>query len=315
MPKTTETHDLVIVGGGPAGLTASIYATRALLDSITVEQGAFGGQISLTDSIDNYPGVDGVSGAELGMLMQAQAERLGSVFAYDSVESVTKADDGFVIECGDATYHAKAVIMAAGATPRHAGFEGEERFQGRGVSYCATCDGMFYMGKEVFVIGGGNTACEEALFLTRFASKVTLIVRKDHVRASATVARQVEDNEKIEVRYLTSITAVDGENAIGSISFKNNESGDVTTESYDEGSVGVFVFVGHIPATGLISGLTEVSADGSVITDESMATSTPGLFCAGDIRDKPLRQVVTAASDGAIAAQSASTFLGKACVA
>ena len=315
MPKTTETHDLVIVGGGPAGLTASIYATRALLDSITVEQGAFGGQISLTDSIDNYPGVDGVSGAELGMLMQAQAERLGSVFAYDSVESVTKVDDGFVIECGDATYHAKAVIMAAGATPRHAGFEGEERFQGRGVSYCATCDGMFYMGKEVFVIGGGNTACEEALFLTRFASKVTLIVRKDHVRASATVARQVEDNEKIEVRYLTSITAVDGEDAIGSISFKNNESGDVTTESYDEGSVGVFVFVGHIPATGLISGLTEVSADGSVITDESMATSTPGLFCAGDIRDKPLRQVVTAASDGAIAAQSASTFLGKACVA
>ena len=313
MSQTTESHDLVIVGGGPAGLAASIYATRALVDSVTVEQGAFGGQIAITDEVDNYPGVDAINGAELGMRMQAQAERLGAEFAYDSVEAIEKAEDGFVVRCDEATYLAKAVIMAAGASPRHAGFSGEEKFQGRGVSYCATCDGMFYMGKQVFVVGGGNTACEEALFLTKFASKVTLVVRKDHVRASAAVAEQVSKNEKIEVKYKTSIVSIDGENAIGSITLKDNDTGKTVTNSFDEGAVGVFVFVGQIPATDMVKGLVELSDSGSVITDENMATSTPGLFCAGDIREKPLRQVVTAVSDGAIAAQAASTYLGKAC--
>ncbi|MCH3943174.1 MAG: FAD-dependent oxidoreductase [Atopobiaceae bacterium] len=305
-------HDLVIIGAGPAGLSASIYARRALLDTLVIEQGAFGGQISLTATIDNYPGVEETSGAELSQRMQGQAEGFGAQFAYDSVEAIERTDGGFVVRCTDASYESTALVMASGAVPRHAGFDGEERFAGHGVSYCATCDGMFYRGKRVFVVGGGNTACEEALFLTRFASHVTLVVRKDHVRAAPSVARELEENEKLDVRYLTSIVSVDGDVALSSVAFRDNATGETSVETFDEGGVGVFVFVGNIPSTQLLAGLVELAPDGSVITDEAMATKTPGLFCAGDVRSKPLRQVVTAAADGAIAAVSASTYLGKA---
>ena len=305
-------HDLIIIGAGPAGLSAAIYARRALLDAVVIEQGAFGGQISLTASIDNYPGVEQMSGAELSQLMQEQAERFGAQFVYDSVESIERVDEGFVVRCTDEVLRSRALVVASGAVPRHAGFTGEEAFAGHGVSYCATCDGMFYMGKRVFVVGGGNTACEEALFLTRFASHVTLVVRKDHVRAAPSVAAELERNEKLDVRYLTSIVAVDGDVALSSVTFRDNATGETSVETFDEGSFGVFVFVGNVPATQLLGSLVDLSRSGSVITDETMATRTPGLFCAGDIREKPLRQVVTAASDGAIAAVSASTYLGKA---
>ena len=175
------THDLLIIGGGPAGLSAAIYATRAGLDSLTIEQGAFGGQITTTDEVDNYPGIEGVNGGELGTRLQEHAEHLGAAFAYDTIEDVTRNEDGTFTASGyDGTYTAKTLIYAAGATPRKAGFAGEDEFRGRGVSYCATCDGMFYTGKRIFVIGGGNSACEEAVFLSRFASEVTLIVRKEH---------------------------------------------------------------------------------------------------------------------------------------
>ncbi|MDO5119487.1 MAG: thioredoxin-disulfide reductase [Coriobacteriales bacterium] len=307
-----KVYDLVIVGGGPAGLSAAIYAQRALLDTVTLEQEAVGGQVILTSEVDNYPGVPHTDGFTLVDAMQSQAVDLGANIVMENAERITRDEETGLFEVSTpmATYVTKTVIVAGGATPRKAGFEGEERFGGRGVSYCATCDGMFYRGKQVFVIGGGNSACEEALFLTRFANKVTLVVRKDHLRAQASVGRQVEENEKITVRYLTSIVKVDGDQLLTSITFRNNVTGEETTETYDEGSFGVFVFVGRVPASELLGELVELDKQGYVITKDDMSTETPGLFAAGDVRQKPLRQIVTAAADGAIAATSVSAYLG-----
>jgi thioredoxin reductase (NADPH) len=303
--------DLVIIGAGPAGLSASIYASRAMLDAVTIEQSGVGGQVLTTTEVDNYPGVPKADGYTLMDTMANQARDLGAEIVTDEVKSIVSNDDGtFEVTCADAVYHAKTVILASGATPRHAGFEGEERFGGHGVSYCGTCDGMFYRGKQVFCIGGGNTACQDALFLTRFASKVTLVVRKDHLRAQAALARQLEENEKVEIRYLTSIVGIDGNELPSSITFRDNATGETHVETFDEGSFGIFVFVGHVPVTELVRDLVDLDKGGAVVTDDRMATKTPGLFCAGDIRSKPLRQIVTAVSDGAIAATSASAYLG-----
>lgn len=302
--------DLVIIGGGPAGLSAAIYAQRALLDTVTIEQEAVGGQVILTNEVDNYPGVPNTDGFSLVDAMQRQAVGLGAEIVMKSVYSIEHDANGcFDVNAGDVIYNTKTVILAGGATPRHAGFAGEEEFAGKGVSYCATCDGMFFRGREVFVIGGGNSAAEEALFLTRFAAHVTLVVRKDHLRAQAVVGKELEENPKASIRFLTSIVAVEGNNAIQRITFRNNTDGTQYTEEFENGA-GVFVFVGRVPASELVHGMVDVTPAGYVITDERMQTSTPGLFAAGDVRDKPLRQIVTAASDGAIAATSASAYLG-----
>ena len=305
--------DLVIVGGGPAGLSAAIYASRSLLDAVTLEREALGGQLILTSEVDNYPGVPNTDGFSLTDAMRAQAEGLGAQVTMDPVRSLAHdpKTGRFVVEAASATYDSASVILAAGAQPRHAGFEGEDRFAGHGVSYCATCDGMFYRNKQVFVIGGGNSAAEEALFLTRFASKVTLVVRKDHLRAQTAILRQLEEHEKVEIRLLTSIVAVDGGELLSSVTFQDNATGETHTETFDEGSFGIFVLAGRVPETELVSGLVELDEGGYVVTDERMATRTPGLFVAGDCRRKPLRQIVTAASDGAVAATSAASYLGR----
>lgn len=304
-------RDLVIVGGGPAGLAASIYAQRALLDNILLEKEAVGGQVVTTADIDNYPGVPNADGFSLVDAMRTQAEDLGGKIVYDNVTSIVRDDDGiFTITADGDTYRSKTVIVCGGASPRGAGFEGEKAFTGKGVSYCATCDGMFYRGKKVYVVGGGNSACEEALFLTRFADHVDVVVRKDHLRAQAAVARELEENPKVTVRYLTSIVGVSGGTLISDVTLRNNETGETYVEHYDEGGVGIFVFVGRVPASQLLKGLVELDDAGYVMTDERMATATPGLFAAGDVRAKFLRQVVTATSDGAIAATSASAYLG-----
>ncbi|MDO4805911.1 MAG: FAD-dependent oxidoreductase [Coriobacteriales bacterium] len=303
--------DLVIVGGGPAGLSAAIYAQRAMLDSVTIEQEAVGGQVLLTSEVDNYPGVPHTDGFTLVDAMRSQAEDLGAQIVMSEVSSITRDNEigEFCVRTSEATYLTKTVILAGGATPRHAGFEGEEEYAGRGVSYCATCDGMFFRGREVFVVGGGNSAAEEALFLTRFASHVTMVVRKDHLRAQAVVAQEVEQNPKASIRFLTSIVRVGGNDAITSITFRNNADGSEYTEEFESG-VGVFVFVGRVPASKLLEGLADFTPVGYVVANERMETRTPGLFVAGDVRDKPLRQIVTAASDGAIAATCASAYLG-----
>lgn len=311
MPDLTQ-KDLVIVGGGPAGLSAAIYAQRSLLDAVTLEREALGGQTILTSEIDNYPGLPHTDGFTLSDAMRAQAEDLGAQIVMDPVSSIERdeATGRFVVEASSARYDAAAVILAAGARPRKAGFEGEDRFSGRGVSYCATCDGMFYRGKQVFVVGGGNSAAEEALFLARLASKVTLVVRKDHLRAQAAVVRELESNERVELRLLTSIVAIDGDELPTSLTLRDNATGETRVETFDEGSFGVFVLVGRDPETELVEGLCDLDGAGYALTDERMATRTPGLFVAGDARSKPLRQIVTAASDGAVAATSAAAYLG-----
>jgi len=311
--KDVVKKDLVIIGGGPAGLTASLYASRSLLDTITLEQEAVGGQVILTSEVDNYPAVPHVDGYTLVEAMRAQAEELGGSIAMERVSAIAVNPNtgDFRVTSSGAEYLSRSVILAGGATPRRAGFDGEERFAGHGVSYCATCDGMFYRGKRVYVVGGGNSACEEALFLTRFASEVVLVVRKDHLRAQASVARQLEENPKVTMAFTTTLVAVGGGELLSWISLRDETTGQVRTDRYDEGSFGVFVFVGRVPATSLVSGMVELDETGHVVTDERMSTQVPGLFAAGDVRSKSLRQIVTAASDGAIAATSVAAYLGQ----
>lgn len=302
--------DLLIVGGGPAGYTAGLYAARASLSTIVIEQGMPGGQIATSDAVDNYPGIPHIGGAELGQKMQEHAEEAGVQTAYEMVTSLDRDESGlFSVHTDSTVYEAPAVIVTTGATPRTAGFGGEDTYRGRGVSYCATCDGMFYRGKKVFVVGGGNSACEEALYLARIASDVTMVVRKDHFRASKGMVSRLLSQENVTVRYLTSIDHVDGGQLLSSITFRNNESGELVTESYPEGSFGIFVFTGNDPQTDLVKDYVDLGPDGGVLTDDNMATKTPGLFCAGDVRTKRLRQVITAAADGAIAATAAYHYI------
>ena len=247
--EESKIYDLVIIGGGPAGLSAAIYAQRALLDTVLLEQEAVGGQVIITSEIDNYPGVPHTDGFTLTDTMQRQAEELGAKVLIDHAEKVIRNEETglFEVRTPVQTYVTRTVIACGGATPRHAGFEGEEQFTGHGVSYCATCDGMFYRGKKVYVIGGGNSAGEEALFLTRFADKVDLVVRKDHLRAQAVVARQLEENPKVTIRYLTSVVGVTGNTMLTTVKLRDNQTGDTYEETYDEGGFGVFVFVDACP--------------------------------------------------------------------
>jgi thioredoxin reductase (NADPH) len=301
---------LIILGGGPAGLTASIYADRAGVDALTIEQGNFGGQVTTTDLVDNYPGIENVSGFDLAEKMRAHAEHLGAHFAYDIVEKIEKTDEGFHLTGMTDEYDCKTLIVATGATPRKAGFEGEEKFGGHGVSYCATCDGMFYRGKDAYVIGGGNTACEEADFLTRFANHVTMIVRKDHLRAQQKLIEKVEANPKITIEYNAAIVKVDGDELVETVTLRNTATGEEHEERHDEGSFGIFVFIGTDPISKLVEDLVELSPTKEIVTDERMATRTEGLFAAGDVSQKPLRQIITAAADGAVAATEAALYLG-----
>lgn len=307
-----EHRDLVIVGAGPAGLAASIYARRSLMNTTTLEQESLGGQLILSSTIDNYPGCPRIEGYDLAEAMRKQAEDLGTEIRMDTVQALDRDPQTghFTVTATTASYDAAAVILAAGARPRPADFEGEERFAGHGVSYCATCDGMFYRDKRVFVVGGGNSAAEEALFLARLANNVTLIVRKDHLRAQRALVEELEASEHVNIMFNTQLITLDGSSLPSSLTFMDTVSKYTWTETYDEGSFGVFVLVGRDPQSELARGLAELNENGYVITDERMTTRTPGFFVAGDVREKPLRQIVTAASDGAIAATSAAAYLG-----
>lgn len=306
-------YDLVIIGAGPAGLSAAIYASRSMLDAVALEREAVGGQVILTSEVDNYPGVPHADGFGLVDAMREQAEGLGARIVMDPVSTIDRDDASglFRVNGASETYVTRTVVAALGARPRQAGFEGESRYVGRGVSYCATCDGMFYRNKHVFVIGGGNSAAEEALFLARIASKVTVIVRKDHLRAQQALVDELLANDKVELRLQTSLIAADGGDLLSEMTFRDNASGREYTETFDEGSRGIFVLVGRVPETEALRGLVSLDESGYVITDPRMATETPGLYVAGDAREKPLRQIVTAAADGAVAATSAAAFLGR----
>ena len=296
-------YDVVVIGGGPAGLTAAIYLARAKYRVVVVEKEKFGGQITITHEVVNYPGVSRTSGKELTETMRRQAESFGAEFLLSQVEKLDLSGDVKTVYTDRGELKCFGVLLATGAHPRMLGFPGEAEFRGRGVAYCATCDGEFFTGKEVFVVGGGFAAAEEAVFLTKYASKVTILMITDDFTCAESVADGARNHPKITVRYNTQVEEVSGDSAVRAIRYRNGLTGEVTEHRAPEGSnIGVFVFAGYVPATGLIQDVAELTPEGYVVTDRTLRTSVEGLYAAGDVCVKPLRQVVTAVGDGALAA-------------
>ncbi|MGB9840489.1 thioredoxin-disulfide reductase [Thermovenabulum sp.] len=300
------THDLIIIGGGPAGLSAAIYGARARLKTLVVEKMYAGGQAAITDRIENYPGfVEGIGGMELTEAMKMQAERFGAKFVNGEAQRIIPKDDGFIVELKNEQLEAKSVILAMGAEARKLMVKGEKEFTGRGVSYCATCDGAFYTDRKVVVVGGGDSAIEEALYLTKFAESVTVVHRRNELRATKILQERAFSNEKIKFLWDSVVEEVKGQEAVEEIVIKNIKTGEITSYPTD----GVFVAIGWEPNSNIVKGLVNLNERGYIITDENMATNVPGIFAAGDIREKSLRQVITAAADGAIAAVSAEKYI------
>jgi thioredoxin reductase (NADPH) len=299
-------EDLIIIGAGPGGLTAGLYAARARLKTLMLEKLSPGGQVLLTDWVENYPGFpEGISGFELVDRMRQQAERFGLVIENQEVSRLELSPNKKVVVTDKQSLETKALILTSGATPRKLGIEGEERLTGKGVSYCATCDGPFYRDQEVALIGGGDTAVEEALFLTRFVTRVHLIHRRDELRATKLLRERVMAQEKINIIWDTVATRVLGDTEVKGVELKNVKTGDTSQLSVQ----GVFVFVGYIPNNELVKGQLDLDTLGFVVTDNDMQTSVPGVFAAGDIRSKILRQVATAVGDGATAVFAVERYL------
>ncbi|MCP4681687.1 MAG: thioredoxin-disulfide reductase [Desulfobacterales bacterium] len=299
-------EDLIIIGGAPAGLTAGLYASRAGLKTILLERFTPGGQIMTTDWVENYPGFpDGISGFELVDRMKRQTEKFGLEIRGREAVKLELSQEKKLVKTDKGNLETRALILACGATPQKLGIEGETLLTGKGVSYCATCDGPFFRDQEVAVIGGGDTAVEEALFLTRFAKRVHLIHRRDQLRATKILQERALSEEKIEFVRDTIPMRIIGETGVEKIELKNVKSGDVSQLAVN----GVFVFVGYKPNNELVEGLLDLDEKGFVITDNNMETSAPGVFAAGDIRSKLLRQVSTAVGEGATAAFAAEQYL------
>ena len=296
-------YDVVVIGGGPAGLTAAIYLARAKYRVLVVEKEKFGGQITITHEVVNYPGVGRTSGKELTETMRQQAEYFGAEFMLASVDKLDMSGDIKTVYTDRGELKCFGVLLATGAHPRMVGFPGEEEFRGRGVAYCATCDGEFFTGKDVFVIGGGFAAAEEAVFLTKYANHVTILVRRDDFSCAKSASDAARNHPKITVLTNTEVDGVFGDNTLRSIRYRSKKTGEVVEHKAPEGdNIGVFVFAGYEPATGLVKGLAELNEQGYIVTDTNMKSSVEGLYAAGDVRIKPLRQVVTATGDGALAA-------------
>jgi len=296
-------YDVVVIGGGPAGLTAALYLARARYRVIVVEKEHFGGQITITHEVVNYPGIARTSGKELTEVIRKQAKSFGSEFLLAEAESLDLDGDIKVVNTSRGELRCFGILLATGAHPRMIGFKGEEEFRGRGVAYCATCDGEFFTGKEVFVVGGGFAAAEESVFLTKYAKHVTLLVREPDFTCAKATAEAARSHDKIKVLTNTEVEEVYGDTTLRGIRYRNNVTGEVTEYKAETGdTIGVFVFAGYAPATTLIKGIAELDPVGYVVTDRSMKTSADGLYAAGDVGIKPLRQVVTAVGDGALAA-------------
>ena len=305
-------YDVIILGAGPAGLSAALYAGRACLKTLLIEKAMPGGQITLTNDIENYPGqlLEGESGFSLTERMGQQADKFGVERAYDEITAVDFSGEEKVLTGMNGEHRAKTVILATGARPRPIGGENEEQFTGRGISFCATCDGMFFRDMDVYVVGGGDSAVEEAIFLTRFARKVTVIHRRDQLRAVKTIQERAFANEKIDFLWNTVVEKVDGGDALSEMTVRNVLTGETTVIRANEtdGTFGLFGFVGFAPNTALFEGKVDMER-GYIVTDEDMHTSAPGVFAAGDLRVKSLRQVITAAADGAIAAMQCAKYI------
>ena len=301
-------YDVIIVGGGPAGLTAALYLARAKYRVLVLEKEQFGGQIAITHEVVNYPGIAKTSGKALTDTIQGQAEAFGAEFRLAEAEGFDLSGDIKTVHTNQGDYRCFGVLLAIGAHPRTVGFKGEEQHKGRGVAYCATCDGEFFTGKEIFVIGGGYAAAEESVFLTKFARHVTILIRKDDFACAASVAEQAKNHEKITVLTNTVMEEVSGENGLNYARYKNTATGEVTEYKSTE-SFGVFVFAGYAPATEALKDLVELNEQGYIVTDAAQKTNVDGVYAAGDVCIKPLRQVVTATSDGALAATELEKYV------
>ena len=296
-------YDAVVVGGGPAGLTAALYLARARYRVLVVEKARFGGQITITAEVVNYPGVERASGADLTETMRRQAQRFGAEFLLAEVTELKLDGDIKTVRTSRGDLRCFCVLLATGAHPRMVGFKGEEAFRGHGVAYCATCDGEFFTGKDVFVVGGGFAAAEEGVFLTKYARHVTILIRGDDFKCAPSAAAAARSHEKITVRTHTQVEEVSGDTALRYLRYRNSQTGEVTEYRPPEGDTfGVFVFAGYQPDTALLQGKAELNAQGYVVTDACQRTTLPGVYAAGDVCVKSLRQVVTAVGDGALAA-------------
>lgn len=299
-------YDMIVIGGGPAGYTAALYAVRAGLDTLVLEQLSAGGQMALTTQIDNYPGFDqGVDGYELGQRMKAGAERFGARSRFASVESAELTGTPKAVHTDAGTFYARTVVLATGASPRTLGVDGEEALRGRGVHYCAACDGMFYRGKTVAVVGGGNTAAADAMVLSRLAEKVILVHRRDTLRATKIYHEPLQQAENVEFRWNSAVEALLQEGGLRGVRLRNLQTG----ETEDVACDGVFVSIGRAPATELFRGQVALDAAGYIDAGESTCTNVPGVFAVGDVRSKPVRQIVTAVADGATAAHFVEEYL------
>ncbi|HHU63527.1 MAG TPA: thioredoxin-disulfide reductase [Clostridiales bacterium] len=302
-------YDAAVIGAGPAGLTAGIYLARYGLKTVILEKMFAGGQASTTYEIENYPGfVDGIGGPELALRMEEQARKFGAEIKYDEVKALTlKGDIKTITTAKDEEVTARGIILAMGAQPRELGLKNEGRLRGAGVSYCATCDGAFYKGKRVIVVGGGDTAVEDALFLSKLAAGVHLVHRRDELRAVKSLQQKMLSNDKVKIIWDSVVTEIIGEDRVTGVEIANKKTGRRFEMEVD----GVFIAIGLVPNSSLVKGMVKMTDEGYIITDENMWVGIDGVFAAGDIRQKPLRQVVTSASDGAVAATGLQRYISK----
>lgn len=301
-----QIYDVIIAGAGPAGMTAAVYASRANLETLMIERGIPGGQMANTEDVENYPGYDHILGPDLSNKMFEHAKKFGAEYAYGDIKEVIDNGTYKTIVAGNKEYKTKALIITTGAQFKKLGVPGEEELAGRGVSYCAVCDGAFFKERQLVVVGGGDSAVEEGVYLTRFASKVTIVHRRDELRAQKILQDRAFNNDKVEFIWDTEVTEIKGpDGKVSGVTLKNAKTG----EEYDFPADGVFPYIGMVPLSEPFESLGITNEEGYIVTDENMATNVPGIFAAGDIREKKLRQIVTATGDGSIAAEEAISYV------
>lgn len=299
-------YDVIIIGAGPAGMTAAVYTSRANLSTLMIERGIPGGQMANTEDVENYPGFESILGPELSNKMFEQREEIGAEYAYGDIKEIVDGKEYKVVKAGSKEYKARAVIIAAGAEYKKIGVPGEKELGGRGVSYCAVCDGAFFKGKELVVVGGGDSAVEEGVYLTRFASKVTIVHRRDKLRAQSILQARAFDNEKVDFLWNKTVKEIHEENGkVGKVTLVDTVTGEESEFTTD----GVFIYIGMLPLSKPFENLGITNEEGYIETNDRMETKVEGIFAAGDIREKSLRQIVTATGDGSIAAQSVQHYV------
>lgn len=306
MTETTNIYDVIIIGAGPAGMTAAVYTSRANLSTLMLERGIPGGQMANTEEIENYPGFDHILGPDLSNKMFEHAKKFGAEYAYGDVKEIIDGEEYKTIKAGSKEYKARAIIITTGAEYKKMGIPGENELGGRGVSYCAVCDGAFFKQKNLVVVGGGDSAVEEGVYLTRFADKVTIVHRRDELRAQKILQDRAFANDKIDFIWSHTVKEINDENGkVGSVTLVSTKDGAEQEFKAD----GVFIYIGMLPLTKPFAELGILNDEGYIVTNEKMETAVPGIYAAGDVREKMLRQVVTATGDGSIAAQAAQHYI------